>query len=167
VASPERVARDGRGRVAHDSDQLTRGHFPAVDLVDADGNPVASVWLNLDVDTTPPVTQLDTAGGVLSPPNAGQMPLRPTFTFQVADSNSVGTSVDTVACAWGPAATSPAFRSCGGNSVSGTFSPGRLPARHALHRLQVRGTDDFGRTSTASGVCDPGSHPAPLSLDPG
>lgn len=138
-----------------DSDQFSRAHFLAVDLVDADGNSVASAWVNIDVDTTPPVTEVDTAGGVLSPPLAGQVPLRPAFTFHVTDSNSVGTSVDSVTCAWGPAATSPAFGACGGNSGSGTFSPGRLPARHRLYRLQVRGTDDFGRSTTASGAYDP------------
>ena len=30
-----------------------------------------------------------------------------------------------------------------------------MPARHRLYRLQVRGTDDFGRASTASAVYDP------------
>jgi hypothetical protein len=58
-----------------------------------------------------------------------------------------------VACAWGLAATTPAFGSCGGRS--GSFAPGRLAAGHRLYRLQVRGTDDFGRSSTASGLYDP------------
>ncbi|HEX3979474.1 MAG TPA: hypothetical protein VHW96_24590 [Solirubrobacteraceae bacterium] len=138
-----------------DSDQFTRGHFLAVDLNGADGNPVASVWVNIDVDTTPPVTQLRTAGGVLTTLDSGLVPLRPTFNLQVSDSNSVGTNVDTVACAWGPAATNPAFRPCGGSSGPSTFVPSRLPARHRLYRLQVRGTDDFGRSSTASGAYDP------------
>jgi hypothetical protein len=138
-----------------DSDQFTRAHFLAVDLDDADGTPVASMWLNLDVDTTPPVTQLVSAGGVLSNPDSDATPLRPRFHFDVTDSYSVGTNVDTVTCAWGPAATSPAFRPCGTSAGSGTFSPGRLSSRHALYRLQVQGTDDFGRATTASGVYDP------------
>jgi hypothetical protein len=138
-----------------DSDQFTRGHFLAVDLVDGNDTPLASVWVNIDVDTTPPGTQLTTAGGVLTTPDNGLVPLRPTFSFQVTDSNSVGTDVDTVTCAWGPAATNPAFRSCGGSSGSSTFTPSRLPARHRLYRLQVRATDDFGRSSSASGVYDP------------
>ena len=138
-----------------DSDQFSRGHFLAVDLVDADGNPVASAWVNIDVDTTPPVTQLGTSGGVLTTADNGLVPLRPTFSLQVTDSNSVGTTVDTVACAWGPAATSPAFGPCAGSAGDGTFTPARLPAEHRLYRLQVRGTDDFGRSSTASGVYDP------------
>jgi hypothetical protein len=138
-----------------DSDQFTRSHFLAVDLVGANGAPVASVWVNVDVDTTPPVTQLGTARGVLTTPDNGLVPLRPTFGFQVTDSNSVGTNVDTVACAWGAAATSAAFGSCGGGFGSGSFTPARLPARHRLYRLQVRATDDFGRSSTASGVYDP------------
>ncbi|MGH2895332.1 MAG: hypothetical protein ACRDPM_18990 [Solirubrobacteraceae bacterium] len=137
-----------------DSEQFSRSHFLAVDLVDGDGNSVASAWVNIDVDTTPPVTQLENARGVLSS-DVTTAPLRPTFSFQVTDRNSVGTSVDAVACAWGPAATTPAFGSCGPKAGSGSFSPGRLPARHRLYRLQVRGTDDFGRSSTASGVYDP------------
>ncbi len=137
-----------------DSDQFTRGHFLAVDLVDAGGNSVASAWVNIDVDTTPPVTQLQTAGGVLGNPDSDATPLRPRFHFDVTDSNSVGTDVDTVACAWGPAAVSPVFRPCGSTPGAATFSPGRLPAGHRLYRLQVRGTDDFGRSTTASGVYD-------------
>lgn len=54
-----------------DSDEFTRSHFLAVDLVDANGDPVASVWVNVDVDTTPPVTQLETAGGALTTPDNG------------------------------------------------------------------------------------------------
>jgi hypothetical protein len=138
-----------------DSDQFTRGHFLAVDLVDADGNPIVSAWVNIDVDTTPPVIQLRSGGGVLITSDSGLTPLRPTFTFQVSDSNSVGTNVDAVTCAWGLAATTPAFRPCGSSSGSSTFTTPRLPARHVLYRLQVRAIDDFGRPSTASGVYDP------------
>ena len=137
-----------------DSEEFTRAHFLAVDLVDADGNDLSSMWVNIDVDTTPPVTQLDSAGGVLSV-NPAAPPLLPIFAFHVTDSNSVGTNLDTAACAWGPAATSPAFRPCGGSDAAGSLRPGRLPARHRLYRLQVRGTDDFGRATTASGVYDP------------
>jgi hypothetical protein len=141
-----------------DSDQFSRGHFLAVDLVDADGNFIASDWVDIDVDTTPPVTHLDTAGGVLTSDSNSNLltaPLRPRFAFQVTDSNSVGTNLDTVACAWGPASTTPAFTPCGGTITSGSFSPARLPDRHRLYRLQVRGTDDFGRSTTASGLYDP------------
>ena len=139
-----------------DSEEFTRGHFLAVDLVDADGNSLASTWVNIDVDTTPPVTKVDSSGGVLSNAQTGTTPVRPTFDFAVTDSNSVGTNVDTVACAWGAASASPAFSPCRVSSGgSGTFSPSRLPARHRLYRLQVRGTDDFGRVTTASGVYDP------------
>jgi hypothetical protein len=138
-----------------DSDALSRSHFLAVDLMDADGDSVASVWVNLDVDTTPPLTRLQSAAGVLSNDATSATPLRPTFGFEVSDSNSVGTQIDTVACAWGPATSHPAFAPCGGAAGSASFSPGRLPARHRLYRLQVRGTDDFGRTSTATGVYDP------------
>jgi hypothetical protein len=141
-----------------DSDEFTPGHFLAVDLMDADGNAVASEWVDIDVDTTPPVARLASSGGVLTNDTSdasATAPLRPNFSFQVTDSNSVGTDVDTVTCAWGPAATNPAFRSCGGSSGSSTFTPSRLPARHRLYRLQVRATDDFGRSSSASGVYDP------------
>jgi hypothetical protein len=138
-----------------DSQQFTRGHFLAVDLVDADGNSIASAWVNIDVDTTPPVTHVDSGGGVLTNAQTGT-PVRPTFGFDITDSNSVGSGVDTAACAWGAANTSPAFSPCRlGSDGSGTFSPSRLPARHRLYRLQVRGTDDFGRSTTASGLYDP------------
>jgi hypothetical protein len=137
-----------------DSDQFSRGHFLAVDLVDADGNSLASEWVNIDVDTTPPVTAVDSARGVLTD-EQDNAPLRPAFGYQVTDTNSVGTNVDTVACAWGPASTSPAFGACRSGVASGTFSPGHLPARHRLYRLQVRGTDDFGRSTIASGTYDP------------
>ena len=85
-----------------DSDQFSRSHFLAVDLMDADGNAVASMWVNLDVDTTPPLTRLESAAGVLSNDASSATPLRPKFGVQVTDSNSVGTQIDTVACAWGP-----------------------------------------------------------------
>jgi hypothetical protein len=137
-----------------DSDEFSRSHFLAVDLVDADGNSVASMWVNIDVDTTPPVTKLDSTRGVLAN-ERDTAPLRPSFTYQVSDTNSVGTTVDSVACAWGPVSASPAFGACGGGVASGMFSPGRLPARHRLYRLQVRGTDDFGRSTTADGTYDP------------
>jgi hypothetical protein len=137
-----------------DSDEFSRSHFLAVDLMDADGSSIASAWVNIDVDTTAPLTQLDSAGGVLTNDAAGTAPLRPRFTFHVTDSNSVGSDVDTATCAWGPAATTPAFGPCAGSAASGSFGPGRLPARHRLYRLQVRGTDDFGRSSTVSGVYD-------------
>lgn len=110
--------------------------------------------MDIDIDTTPPVTQLDSAGGVLNLATNGEV-LVPSFDFHVTDSNSLGTNVDTANCAWGPAATSPAFHPCRGSDVSGSFKPGRLPARHRIYRLQIRGTDDFGRTTTASGVYDP------------
>jgi hypothetical protein len=136
-----------------DSDEFTPGHFLAVDLMDADGNAVASEWVDIDVDTTPPVARLASSGGVLTNDTSdasATAPLRPNFSFQVTDSNSVGGDVDTVSCAWGPATSSPAFSPCG----PGSFSP-RLPDRHRLYRLRVRGTDDFGRSTTASGVYDP------------
>jgi hypothetical protein len=123
--------------------------------MDADGNAVASVWVNIDVDTTPPAIQLESAGGVLTSGDASATPLRPRFAFQMTDSNSVGTDLDSVACAWGPAAVTSAFAPCGVHAGSGSFSPPSLPARHRLYRLQVRGTDDFGRSSTATGTYDP------------
>lgn len=138
-----------------DSDQFSRAHFLAVDLVDADGNSMASVWLNIDVDITPPATEVDSAGGVLIEQNSTLTALRPTFTYHVSDSNSVGTTIDTAACSWAPSATPPTFHPCGLRSASGSFSPGRLAPVHRLYRLVVRGTDDFGRSTTSSGVYDP------------
>lgn len=138
-----------------DSEQFSRSHFLAVDLVDADGNSMASVWLNIDIDTTAPVTQIDSARGVLAEQNDTLTPLRPTFTYHVSDSNSVGGNIDTAACSWAPAAKPPTFRPCGLSSASGSFSPGRLARVHRLYRLVVRGTDDFGRSTTVRGVYDP------------
>ena len=141
-----------------DSDEFSRAHFLAVDLVDDDGNVLASDWVDIDVDTTPPITHLDAAGGVLTADGNGDVitaPLHPKFAFQVTDSNSVGTHLDTAACAWGTASTSPAFAPCGGTTASGSFSPAGLSDRHRLYRLQVRGTDDFGRSTTAAGLYDP------------
>ena len=143
-----------------DSDQFSPGHFLAVDLVDADANVVASVWVDIDVDTTAPAIRLASSGGVLTngtPGGNGTEPLRPNFDFQVTDSNSVGGDVDTISCAWGPATSSAAFTPCGGSTGSigsMSFDP-RLGDRHRLYRLQVRGTDDFGRSTTASGIYDP------------
>jgi hypothetical protein len=92
-----------------------------------------------------------------TPGGNGTEPLRPNFDFQVTDSNSVGGHVDTISCAWGPAMSSPAFTPCGGStgSIGSTSFDPRLADRHRLYRLQVRGTDDFGRSTTASGVYDP------------
>jgi hypothetical protein len=138
-----------------DSSVFSRTHFLAVDLVDTDGTSMASVWLNIDVDTTPPVTKVDSTGGVLTEKNDTLTPLRPTFTYTVSDGNSVGSNVDTAACSWAPSSKPPAFRPCGLSSGSGSFSPGRLARVHRLYRLAIRGTDDFGRSTTASGVYDP------------
>ncbi len=143
-----------------DSDQFSPGHFLAVDLMDADGSAVVSEWVNIDVDTTAPMVGLASSGGVLTngtPGGNGTEPLRPNFDFQVTDSNSVGGHVDTISCAWGPATSSPAFTPCGGStgSIGSTSFDPRLADRHRLYRLQVRGTDDFGRSTTASGVYDP------------
>jgi hypothetical protein len=140
-----------------DSEQFSRSHFLAVDLVDANGDSMASVWLNIDFDTTPPTTGVDEAGGILTEQHSTLTPLRPTFTYHVSDSNSVGSNIDTAACSWTPSAKPPTFRPCGLSSASSSvsFSPGRLARVHRLYRLVVRGTDDFGRSTTASGVYDP------------
>jgi hypothetical protein len=143
-----------------DSNPFSPGHFLAVDLMDAGGNTVASEWVNIDVDTTAPVTRLASSGGVLTngtPGGNGTEPLRPNFDFQVTDSNSVGGDVDSISCAWGLATSNPAFTPCGlstGSIGSRSFDP-RLPYRHRLYRLQVHATDDFGRSTTAAGVYDP------------
>src|SRR5690242_7654339 len=54
-----------------DSNEFTRSHFLAVDLMDADGNVLASTWLNIDVDTTAPVTEVDSEHGVLTTKESG------------------------------------------------------------------------------------------------
>jgi hypothetical protein len=138
-----------------DANQFTRTHFLAVDLMDGEGNSVASVWVNLDVDTTPPATKVDNEHGVLSLGDANDNPLRPTFTYEITDSNALGGNVDTAACSWTAASAPAAFHSCQAHTDSNTISVGRLGRKHRLYRLQVRGTDDFGRSTAASGVYDP------------
>ena len=145
-----------------DSSQFSRGHFLAVDVEDADGNALNSVWLNLDIDTTPPATHLDSQRGVLTPDTNSPSPLRPIFTYQVTDSNSVGDNVDTAACSWTPAAIGPAFRPCADRPGFNSLSPGPLAHGHRLYRLEIRGTDDFGRSTTAAAVYDP--TPCALSI---
>jgi hypothetical protein len=94
-----------------DSSPMFSGHFLAVDVLDADGNPVTSVWLNLDVDTAAPVTHLDSVRGVVfvSDPIA---PLRPAFAFSVRDGNDVRGNIDRIECSWQPAGTPPAWYVC-------------------------------------------------------
>jgi hypothetical protein len=140
--------------LGNDTGAFTRAHFLAVELLDG-ANTVASVWLNIDVDTTPPATHLDAAHGVLTVLDVTGNPLRPSFSYEITDSNSVGANVDTAACSWTTAAARPAFRSCAAGAATNKISPGRLPRRHQLYRLQVRGTDDFGRSTAASAVYDP------------
>ena len=72
------------------------------------------------------------------------------------------TTVDTAACSWTPAAVSPAFRPCADRPGSDSLSPGPLARGHRLYRLEIRGTDDFGRSTTASAVYDP--TPCALSI---
>ncbi|MFL5831599.1 MAG: hypothetical protein ACJ76X_16915 [Solirubrobacteraceae bacterium] len=143
--------------LGNDANQFTPAHFLAVDLMDATDSPVASVWLNIDVDTTPPTTHLDNAHGVLTLGDANDNPLRPTFSYEITDSNSIGGNVDTAACSWTAASAAPAFRSCVAPraGASRTISVGHLPRKHRLYRLQVRGTDDFGRSTSAAAVYDP------------
>jgi hypothetical protein len=146
-----------------DSSPLAAGHFLAVDVLDAGGNTVASMWLNLDVDTAPPVSRLDSANGILTVTDP-LTPLRPSFSFEVSDSNDVGGDVDRVECSFAPVGGSPAWHPCGG-SQSGpqTARPSRLPARHRLYLVQVRGTDDFERSTTSSAEYDP--VPCAASID--
>jgi hypothetical protein len=143
--------------LGNDANQFTRTHFLAVDLNGDSGDPVASVWLNIDVDTTPPTTHVDNEHGVLTLTDSNDNPLRPAFSYEITDSNSVGGNVDTAACSWTTASSAPAFRSCAAPrpGASSTIGVGHLPRKHRLYRLQVRGTDDFGRSTSASGVYDP------------
>lgn len=141
--------------LGNDTGAFTRSHFLAVDLQDADGNSLASVWLNIDVDVTPPATHVDAEHGVLTLLDVTGNPLRPSFSYEITDGNSVGGNVDTAGCSWTAASAHPALRSCAASPNTNKFSPGRLPRRHRLYRVQVRGTDDFGRSTTASAVYDP------------
>ncbi len=145
-----------------DTGEFTRSHFLAVDLVDSAQNVLASMWLNIDVDTSPPLTRVDSEHGVLTPAGEGLQPLHPRFGYEVTDQNSVGGFLDTTACSWGTASAPPVFHSCAEHQGTGSISPGSLARRHRLYRLEVRGTDDFGRSTVASGVYDP--IPCALSL---
>jgi hypothetical protein len=138
-----------------DASMFTRTHFLAVELRDAGDNTVASIWLNLDVDTTPPSTKVDNEHGVHTLADANDNPLRPAFTYEIGDSNSIGGNVDTSACSWTAATAAASFRSCAASPDTNTIKIGRLPLKHRLYRLQVRGSDDFGRSTTASAVYDP------------
>ena len=135
-----------------DSTSEPGGFFLAVDLLDSSGDTLDSQWLNLDVDTTAPTTRLDS----IDIPSRFSNPFRPAFTFEVSDSNMVGGStVDHADCSWTPAGRAPVWAACPLRFGDGSFTPSRLPDRHQLYVLDVRGTDDFGRSTVASGEYDP------------
>lgn len=132
-----------------DSTSEPGGFFLAVDLLDSSADTLDSQWLNLDVDTTAPTTVLDSVGRFSNP-------FRPTFTFEVSDSNTVGGhAVDHADCSWTPAGRGPVWAACPLRFGDGSFSPSPLPDRHQLYVFDVRGTDDFGRSTVASGEYDP------------
>jgi hypothetical protein len=137
-----------------DSSPMFSGHFLAVDLLDAGGNTVASTWVNLDVDTAAPVTHIDNTRGVLSVSSILR-PLRPDFTFSVTDGNDVGGDVDRIECSWTPQGVPAAWYACASGTGRTTARPRALPARHRLYLVQVRATDDFGRSTVASARYDP------------
>ena len=135
-----------------DSTSGPGGFFLAVDLMDSSGDTLDSQWLNVDVDTTAPATRLDGIGV----PSTFANPLRPTFTFEVSDSNAVGgNAVDHADCSWTPAGRSPVWAACPLSNGGGSFRPSPLADRHQLYVLGIRGTDDFGRSTVASGEYDP------------
>ena len=106
----------------------------------------------LDVDTTAPHTVLDTIEG----PSRFSNPFRPTFTFEVSDDNTVGgRAVDHADCSWTPAGQSQAWAACPLKFGEGSFRPPPLAHGHHLYDFAVRGTDDFGRSTVASGEYDP------------
>lgn len=124
----------------------------AVDLLDSSGDTLDSQWLKLDVDTTAPATVLHSIGTPSTFPNA----FRPTFTFEVSDSNTVGgNAVDHADCSWTPAGRAPVWAACPLSFGRGSFRPARLARGHHLYTFAVRGTDDFGRSTVASGEYDP------------
>ena len=132
-----------------DSTSGPGGFFLAVDLLNSSGDTLDSQWLKVDVDTTAPTTVLDSIGRFSNP-------FRPTFTFEVSDSNTVGgNSVDHAECSWTPAGGSPAWAACPLRFGDGSFRPPPLAHRHHLYVVDIRGTDDFGRSTVASGEYDP------------
>ncbi len=125
------------------------GLFLAVDLIDSSGATLDSQWLKLDVDTTAPTTVLDSIGGFSNP-------FRPSFTFEVRDGNTVGgEAVDHADCSWTPAGHGPVWAACPLRFGDGSFHPPPLAHGHHLYVVAVRGTDDFGRSTVASGEYDP------------
>jgi hypothetical protein len=132
-----------------DSASEPGGLFLAVDLLDAGGDTLDSQWLNVDVDTTAPTTVLDSIGRFSNP-------FRPTFTFEVRDGNAVGgAAVDHADCSWTLAGRGSVWEACPLRFGDGSFSPPPLAHRHHLYVFDVRGTDDFGRSTVASGEYDP------------
>jgi hypothetical protein len=147
--------------LAADSTPGFGGLFLAVDLLDADGDTIDSQWLKLDVDTTAPDTVLDTIDG----PSRFQNPFRPTFTFEVNDENTVGGhAIDHADCSWTTARQNPAWAACPLKFGDGSYRPAPLAHRHHLYAFAVRGTDDFGRSTIASGEYDP--VPCTLTVQP-
>ncbi|MGH2871017.1 MAG: hypothetical protein ACRDL5_00965 [Solirubrobacteraceae bacterium] len=68
--------------------------------------------------------------------------------------------MDRAECSWAPLGGPPAWRSCGAGPRTYPASP--LPHRHRLYLVQVRGTDDFGRSTVASAQYD--AVPCTLSI---
>ena len=127
------------------------GLFLAVDSVGFQRRHARLQWLKLDVDTTAPSTVLDTIDG----PRFSN-PFRPSFTFEVSDNNTVGGhAVDHADCSWTPAGRDPVWAACPLRFGDGSFSPSPLAHGHHLYVVAVRGTDDFGRSTVASGEYDP------------
>ena len=63
--------------------------------------------------------------------------------------------MDHADCSWTPAGHGPVWAACPLRFGDGSFSPSPLAHRHHLYVVAVRGTDDFGRSTVASGEYDP------------
>lgn len=120
-------------------------HVLDVQLLDGGGHRVAAGGQSFTVDTTPPATTARMTSND---------PLRPSFSYDVSDDEygDPRLATDTADCSLARLGAPPAWRGCG--STQGEIGY-RVPRRHADWRFQVRGTDDFGRSTVATVDFDP------------
>lgn len=144
------------------SDESTfygRYHFLPVQLLDADGDALASESVDIDVSPTAPTVSIDNHGGVLNV-DSQTLQKRTDFYYSVSDNGYQGLARDTVDCSDSPVGAAPVWWPCNGSADSAPDGElgTTLTGFRAVHRpllVQVRITDDFGRSSIASAQYDP------------
>lgn len=120
-------------------------HVLDVHLLDAGGHRLANAGQSFTVDTTPPTTTARVTS---------DDPLRPSFSYSVGDDEygDPRLASDVADCSLAPLGAPAVWRGCGDTQGEVSY---RVPRRHADWRFQVRGTDDFGRSTTATVDFDP------------